>query len=118
MIPELKRIHSPDIDDLVNYIPETPECFSILIQIMVGPRGEDWEESFDIDVCTPRWIDKNQDKDEVLIARHYLIVIEFNYENIVEAIKKYLMSCSGKNWEEVAVKVGGLGHWEFEGFEE
>ena len=116
MIPELKRLHSPDIIDLINYAPEDSSSFSLLVQAMVGPKGENWEESFDIDVCTPSWIEKNQKHDEVLIARHFLIVLEYDYRNIVKTINDFLKNCSGENWDEVALKVSRLGLWEFEDY--
>jgi hypothetical protein len=47
MKAELKRIHNPDIDNLSEYYPNDPENFSFLLQAIVGPLGEDGEESFD-----------------------------------------------------------------------
>ncbi|MEJ1334509.1 MAG: immunity 8 family protein [Candidatus Sedimenticola sp. (ex Thyasira tokunagai)] len=118
MDAELKRVHSPDIDSLSSYQPEEPECFAFLLQAMIGPKGEDWEESFDIEVCTPKWIEKTYGLDEIVIGRHYFIVREYNYENIIRTIDKYLMHCSGDDWKEVAARVSRLGRWEFEDYVE
>ncbi|OLU22201.1 hypothetical protein BVH03_25295 [Pseudomonas sp. PA15(2017)] len=117
MNAELKRLHSPDIYDLENYKPESPTSFNFLLQAMIGPAGEDGEESFDIDVCTPKWIEENCEQDVVLIGRHYLIVREYNYKKIDEFIRKFLLSCVGEDWNEVANKVARLGFWEFEDYE-
>ncbi|EGH43596.1 MULTISPECIES: immunity 8 family protein, partial [Pseudomonas syringae group] len=118
MNAELKRVHSPDIYNLESYHPECSDDFSFLLQAMIGPADEDGEESFDIEVCTPKWIEKNLGADEVLIGMHYLIVREYNYQKIVRAIEKFLLDCSGTNWSEVSKKVSRLGFWEFEAYED
>lgn len=51
-----------------------------------------------MEVCTPKWIEEKLCLDEVVIGAHYLIVHDYNYQEIVNAIEKFLLSCSGKNW--------------------
>lgn len=118
MNAELKLLHSPDIRDLEHYQPEDPEKFGFLLQAMVGPEGEEGEESFDIEVCTPRWLSETYRTDAIIVGRHYLIVNEYNYQRIVAAIKGFLQNCSGENWGAVAEKVSRLGKWEFEDYTE
>lgn len=118
MNAELKRLHSPDVYDLENYQPESPEKFGFLLQAMVGPEGKDGEESFDIEVCTPKWLEKTYGMNDVVIGRHHFIVREYNYPRIVQTIKDFLRGCSGENWIEVANKVSRLGKWEFEDYVE
>lgn len=118
MNAKLKRLHSPDIHNLENYQPECAGSFCFLLQAMIGPEDEEGEESFDIEVCTPAWIEKNLGLDEVLVGQHYLIVRDYNYQKIVLSIEKFLQDCSGKNWNEVSRKVSRLGFWEFEGYED
>ena len=116
MDAELKRLHSPDVYDLKGYQPESPDKFGFLLQAMVGPKGGDCEESFDIEVCTPKWLEEAYGTDDVLIGRHRLIVQEYSYPRIINAIKGFLKGCSGENWKEVAEKVSRLGKWEFEDY--
>lgn len=114
----LKRLHSPDIYDLENYRPENAESFAFLLQAMVGPEGKEGEESFDIEVCTPKWLEETYKLDDVIVGRHHLIVREYSYERIVNTIRDFLQLCSGENWSEVAEKVARLGKWEFEDYTE
>lgn len=118
MNAKLKRVHSPDIYNLENYHPECSDDFSFLLQAMIGPADEDGEESFDIEVCTPKWIQQNLGLDKVLVGMHYLIVREYNYQKIIHTIEKFLLGCSGANWNEVSKKVSRLGLWEFESYED
>jgi hypothetical protein len=116
MKAELKWVHSPDIDDLENYQPENPENFAFLLQAMIGPEGKKGEESFDIEVCTPKWLEETYELEDVVLGRHHLIVREYNYERIINSIKDFLQLCSGADWNEVAEKVARLGKWEFEDY--
>lgn len=83
---------------------------------MVGPMGEEGEESFDITVCTPKWLMERYGTSEVLLGLHKLIVFKYDYARLRRFIEKYLMRCSGDSWGEIAQKVSLLGQWEFEGF--
>lgn len=49
----LKALNSPSIFDLPNYMPENENSFAFLLQAIIGPKDEEGEESFDIEVCTP-----------------------------------------------------------------
>lgn len=117
MEAKLKWLHSPDVDHLVSYRPEYSDNFAFLLQAMIGPEGGDGEESFDLEVCTPKWIEHNLREGEALVGMHHLIVCTYDYHMIVAAIEKFLLGCSGENWCEVSKKVSKLGFWEFEGYE-
>ena len=118
MKAELKRLHSPDIHDLENYKPENPKKFGFLLQAMVGPEGQSGEESFDIEVCTPNWLEATYKANQVVIGLHHLIVQDYNYQMIIREIKAFLQDCSGDNWNDIAKKVSRLGKWEFENYTE
>lgn len=118
MIAELKGFYSTEIDDLENYRPEDPEKFAFGLQILVGPKGENVEESFDIEVCTLKWLEEAYGEDDVIMGRHRLMVRYYNYKRIIDFIERYLRTCSGENWQEVAEKVARLGYWEFENYVE
>ena len=116
MKAELKRLHSPDAYNLEKFKPQDPTKFSILIQAMIGPEGKEGEESFDIEVCTPRWLEDAFNEGDVIIGCHYIIVMEYNFQKIDRAIRDYIDMCTGKDWCEIAGKLSCLGKWEFEGY--
>lgn len=118
MKAEIKRLHSPDIDDLHEFTPADPDSFCFLLQVMVGPESKVGEESFDIQVCTPKWILENHRREDIIIGRHYLLVMEYNFERIQGKVNSFCSNCEGSTWEEVAEKFGRLGKWEFEDYQD
>ena len=110
----LKRIHSPDVD-FKDYWPEEEDRFSFLLQAMIGPEESDASESFDIVVCTPRWLAENCH--EPMWGRHMLIVPNYDIGRIEKMISQYCSSCTGKDWETIAKSLSQIGRWEFEGYQ-
>ncbi|MDM8178144.1 immunity 8 family protein [Olivibacter sp. 47] len=118
MKAKLKYIHSPDILDLSEFIPEKQNNFSILLQLIVAPLNGEGEESFDIVLCTPQWLIENHQISDIIIGRHYLIVFEYNYSRIYNKLKELIENIDGENWDDIGMKVGRIGKWEFEDYQE
>jgi hypothetical protein len=115
---KLKSWCCPDIEDLSNYSPPQFDNFCFLFRAMVGPAEREGKESFDIQVCTPKWLLSNMKEDEIICGRHFLIVLEYQFERILNRIKNVIESCNGKDWDEVAEKVSRIGFWEFEDYKD
>ncbi len=116
MKPEIKYVHSPDIDDLENYHPPVADEFSFLLQIIAGPEKEAGEESFDLIVCSPKSLSKSLGNGKILSGRHHLIMNTYNYERLMSFIREECERCSGNDWNEVATKLARFGQWEFEDY--
>src|SRR5262245_20876273 len=100
------------------YLPEEVDCFFLQVRVIVGPQSQPGEESFDVRVCTPKWLLKQHGKEDVIVGRHLLIVFQYDFDRIRAAIVNFCESCTGESWREVAEKVGRLGYWEFEDYHE
>ena len=116
MKPKIKHLHSPDIADLENYRPSVADEFYFLLQIVAGPEGQDGEESFDVIVCSPKSLGQTLGKGEILIGRHHLITNSYDYAMLVAFIREQCEKCSGKDWNDVAIKLARIGQWEFEDY--
>ncbi|MCF7484267.1 immunity 8 family protein [Vibrio sp. J1-1] len=115
MKAKLKRIYSPDVD-FDSFWPEDTENFGFLLQAMIGPEGEDGEESFGIQVCTPEWLKSRYSENDVLFGRHMMIVFDYDIDRIKSHIVKYCDRCVGDNWSDIASKLSRIGLWEFEDY--
>jgi hypothetical protein len=110
MKAELKRLHSPDVASLEGYQPADQKSFGLFVQAIVGPAGEDGEESFDFMLCTPLWL---AERSTIVLGEHHLIVHEYDYAAIENFLRDFCARCEGNTWGEVARRLSSLGRWEF-----
>ena len=53
-------------------------------------------------------------RDQTVIGRHLLIVEAIDQRRVEMFIEDRLRRISGETWNDVALKIGRLGYWEFE----
>jgi hypothetical protein len=95
MKAELKHLHSPDVEDLRTFKPRDPTNFSVFVQAMIGPEGDDASESFDLTVCTPRWLAETIASQGSVIGIHHIVVAAFDYGALFKAVQSYCSRCEG-----------------------
>jgi len=117
MKAKIKEFSSPDVYDLVNFIPDKVDNFCFYLEISVGVENEIGSEQFGITICTPIWLLENKPNDAILFGRSYLIVFRYNYYKIYEKIKSYIENLNGNSWEDLAWKICRIGIWEFEDYQ-
>jgi hypothetical protein len=117
MKAEIKYLHSPDVSDLQKYMPDLEDDFGFLVQMIIGPQGNEGEESFDIFICTPKWLMSNYRADDIVFGLHFMIVFEFDYQKIQKKLYEFVESTDGKTWEELCLKIGFIGKWEFQDYQ-
>ncbi|WP_100550811.1 immunity 8 family protein [Caedibacter taeniospiralis] len=115
MRAKLKEFYSLDLD-IDSYWSDQLDNFGFWVRAMIGPEGEEGVESFDIRICTPKWLISKYSAEEVLFGRHMLIVFEYDLDRIKNKISRYCDSCFGETWQEIANKLSRIGYWEFEDY--
>lgn len=116
MKTSVRRLHSPDVD-LETYVPDDPEDVGVLVQIMAGPAGGPGEESFDVVVCTPRWLERWIREEGPLIGRHHLIIERYDGARVRLYLTEAVESEEAQTWPDLALKLGRIGKWEFEDYQ-
>lgn len=111
----IKRFHSPDVD-LENYQPDDPFDAGALVQMMVGPAEGIGEESFDVVVCTPRWLSALVRDEGPVVGRHHLVVESWDWPRIRLFLAHEVESHEAPTWQDLAAKLGRIGRWEFEDY--
>jgi Immunity protein 8 len=102
--------------NLEEFSPAHPNCFSFLLQAMLGPEGSEGEESIDILVCTPGWLASEVERVGLVDGRHHLVVSQFDLAQIRSFLVAYAKSYASKTWPEAATKLSRLGKWELEDY--
>lgn len=117
MKAEIKILFSPDIEEaLKDYQPEKADSFGFNLRMIISPKGEEGEESFDLMVCTPDWLKENYSNNEVIFGRHFLIVFQYDYQAIYNKLAEYINNIEANTWDKIGSLIGRIAHWEFEDY--
>jgi hypothetical protein len=115
MRAEIRHLLTPDINP-DTFVPDDPKRFSFLVQMVAGPLGEEGEESFQFEVCTPGWLSDRIEHDGPTNGRHYVIVNHFHWPTLRNYFERLVTRLWGTDWPEVVTKLSRYGHWEFEDY--
>ncbi len=113
----IRTIMSVDIPDLASWRPSDAD-FGLHVRLLVGPAGEEGEESFDLTVCTAGWLREEARGQKVMDLRHHLLVESFDWPAVEAYVTRRVSGCEGDTWQAVAECVGRIGHWEFEDYDD
>jgi len=116
MKAQVRAVYTIDMDQIERHEPADLRHFRIWVRAMVGPEGTDGEESFDISVCTPSWLDDECRRNGFVVGRHQLVVERFDAAYIKKVIIDLVEACEGETWQGVAERLSRIGFWEFEDY--
>lgn len=116
MQAQLRSLFSSDVEDLRSYAPG--EAFCVTLRALIGPSGLPGEDSFDFEVCSPKWLAGEVGSDVVVSGRFHLFMARFDYETVERYVAKRVAQATGRNWAEVAAKLSRWSRWEFEDYTE
>ncbi len=117
MVAEIKFHSLIGGDAFESYKPEDPENFSLILRLIVGPRGQPGEESFDITICTPASLAEECAVRGFVLGRHRLVVSAYDPSLIMNTVSKLVAHCTGLSWGEVGSKIARIALWEFEDYQ-
>jgi hypothetical protein len=106
------------VRDLERYEPPDATTFAFLLQMIVGPRDGPGEESFDVQVVTPRWLEARHADEGLASGEHRLIVFDYDWPRIERFLRERVAASAGRDWDEVGRKLGRFAQWEFEDYDD
>lgn len=113
----IKDTYSTDID-VESYVPDDPHDDGQWVSLLVGPADEEGEESFDVLVCTPRWLGRVVADKGPQLGRHRLVVDPFDLPAAIAFLTAHVESLEAPDWPALAQLVARVGRWEFEDYQE
>ncbi|HEU4385216.1 MAG TPA: immunity 8 family protein [Anaeromyxobacteraceae bacterium] len=114
MRARLKSLRGKDVPDLSRWAPPAPDDFGLTLVLEVGPLGLRGREEFELMVASPRWLRARHGRTGLVPGRGMLLAFEWDYPRLREFLARRVEACTGRNWPEVARKVGRLALWEGE----
>ena len=89
-----------------------------VLVLHAGPVGGLGSETFQIEVVTLVGLAARVARDKTVMGRHLIIVEDIDQRRVELFIEDRLRRISGETWNDVALKIGRLGYWEFEDYTE
>jgi len=139
MTPYVALYFSPDVDELETWQPKSPRDIYIWLQMNIGFRGEVGTDLFDLMIASPEALRSHAGQfscivndrldgfpdcekrnrnlvGRCLVARHHLIVMDYNWTELRTVIEAIVASCEAPTWEEAASKLSRYFAWEYEDY--
>ena len=113
MFPELKRLTSPDLEH--GTLPPNPKDCLVFLEAEIGSGEMEAADIFGFTVVTPKAVAKCRGRHW---GRGYLLLPEFTWEEVEQALSRLLAQCVGPSWQEIAWRLNKELLWEFDGYRE
>lgn len=113
---EIRDWMSPDVVDVWNWVPKTPEDVHFLLEVDIGEAGETGTYIFQVLVATPEGVEwlKRTYSDWSLPDRGLLVLTKYSWEALEEQVQTIVKSCEGCTWRDVVKCLHPHFHWEYE----
>ncbi len=98
-----------DHDPIDEWAPEDRENVDFWFNVSIGIEGEASADNFQVHVVSESMLSRCTEK-------NYLIVIPYyeSWDNIIDAVKVKIESCTDVSWSGMAPQIAKLFLWEYE----
>lgn len=93
---------------------ESENDFWIVVELGIGPFGENGSEIFTINVASTKRIQKSIEANGIEVGRGLFIMDDFNIKLVEGKINLLLKRCERPNWNEVTLAISRYAFWEYE----
>ncbi|HBQ20134.1 MAG: Imm8 family immunity protein [Sandaracinaceae bacterium] len=112
----IRSMSSPDVEIGV-WEPESDADVCFLLQIEIGPAGEEGADVFDCMVATPEGLRKLERPGQPVIATRALLVFSsFSWTELFRVLDRLIASCEGHSWVETCDRLQRYFRWEYDEF--
>lgn len=112
----IRSIDSPNVEFDV-WKPSSLEEVHFPVQMEIGEVGVEGADIFSLMVATPEGLRRYAKKD-VISERALLVLSEFSWEIVHQALDRILEKCAADSWNESVLRLQRYFHWEYEDYVE
>src|SRR6266487_3639063 len=98
-------IDATDESRLENYKPDSPDDFSYLLTIDICALDGGGVATFDVQVCTPKWLARRVEEEPIINGLHVIVVQKHDAQSLRSFIENYVNSLSGGTWSDIVDKM-------------
>ena len=102
--------------ELLEELQPIEGSFCHTLRAEIGVRGEKGADAFEFDVCSPEFLESETENHPVFSGENLIIMKRFDPDRVEEFVHKRLRHATGKDWGEMAGKIGKWARWEFEDY--
>jgi hypothetical protein len=114
-------ISDRSLGDIPEFAPEDPSYFAVRLQIFVSDAPDAAPDSFDVTVCSPKWLADNlghferqsPGAESVVIGHGLWLQERWDAEAIAKTIQTLVTSVAGDDWRDLANWLGRYIPWEY-----
>ena len=117
MTPELKTLHSADVEDLPAWTPPDDEV-CLWLELSIGAPGAPAADLYQVCVATPAGLDSPRGRrlrPRGSEKASPIVLATWSWPAVLHAIGERLAACAGRDWLEVQEKLRRQFDWEYEG---
>ncbi|RZF53645.1 hypothetical protein EXE30_06630 [Acinetobacter halotolerans] len=108
---------SSDYFDLKSWIPSNLDEVFVNLVIEIGCNLEEGVNLFYVDMASPEGLRKAKGNMDILALNRTILISNYSYEIMYDAICKVVESCTDKNWSLSCSKLQRYFDWEYEDYE-
>ena len=113
--PVIKYFYSSDVD-VDSYESPDPANDGVFLRMIIGDDQGRGEESFDVTVCTVRWLASQVMVEGPVFSRAYLLMPEVDLPAAMTFLRSEISKIQGATWEAVANEIAKFSIWEFDNY--
>ena len=114
MKAKLDGIYSPDLPSGYDEMPENPKDCWVIIHADIGVEGGQGMDCFTMYVTTPEFLSKSVRNDRYQLGRGLLILHEFDWELVEQAINSVCSEIEADSWVDMENKLSKSFFYEYE----
>ncbi|MDQ0104497.1 hypothetical protein J2T10_004172 [Paenarthrobacter nicotinovorans] len=115
MKPVIKYFYSSDVD-VDSYESTDPANDGVFLRMIIGDDQGRGEESFDVIVCTVKWLESQVKIEGPIFSRAYLLMPEVDLPAAMTFLRRAISKIQGATWEAVANEIAKFSIWEFDNY--